>query len=298
MKLYFALVLLFGAVACTSPNNSSTSPAKPADESLTPQSVTASSEALGPNSPAKPAPLIAPSKSPTQPTQVPATNGVGIVWNGAGACPDGCALAGEKAVVAAGLTVRYVNENTPASSLSDLNSIFKNAKVWIMPGGYASQEVEAMTPELIKSLRSFISSGGGYIGWCAGAFAATQSIGTIGKPGLNIFPGSEGVYSSSNKQNNYGASIEKTTWFNDTRQMYLEGGPYFKDLPSSVEVVSRFDDQTSVAAARTSFGNGRVYLTSTHPEAPTWWWSGTGVDDTDGSDEALAVDMVKWAAQL
>lgn len=232
------------------------------------------------------------------PTPAPVGNGVGLVWNGTGACTDGCAAAGAAAVTSAGLTVRYVNQNTLASNAEQIAAVFENAKVWVMPGGYAYNEVASIPAGIKSALLNFISTGGGYVGWCAGAFAATASIGTIGKAGLGIFPGNTRVYNTSGKQNSYGASIEKLTWFNDTHYFYLEGGPYLTNLPSNVEIVGRYDDQVSVAAARTTYGSGRVYLSGVHPEAPTWWWTGTSVTDADGSDEAYAAQMVKWAAKL
>lgn len=287
MNLSFIILLLVGVTACNSEGNHSVSILNPNANVVTDTNsnshrpIVASTPALT-----------------TSSATVPSTGRIGLVWDGDGACPEDCALAGANAVKAAGLSVRYVNQNTAANTTADVDAVFADAKVWVMPGGYASSEVAAIPSAIKTALIQFVAKGGGYVGWCAGAFAATSSIGTIGKPGLGIFPGSSDVYTSSGKQNSYGASIEKLTWFNDTHHFYLEGGPFLKELPSSVEVVGRYDDQVSVAAARTTYGSGRVFITGVHPEAPSWWWSGTSISDPDGSDEAYAADMVKWAAKL
>jgi hypothetical protein len=291
MKLRFILLLLVGATACNAQNRGSSS-------SNNNNSNTATTVASGiPNAGSGSQPTHA--VPATSATPAPSTAGeVGLVWNGAGACDDDCALAGANAVTLAGLTPRYVNETTPTATAADIAAIFQDAKVWVMPGGYASNEVEAMSASLTTALLSFISNGGGYVGWCAGSFSADASIGTIHVNGLGIFPGNTEVYNTTSKQNSYGGSIEKLTWLNEIHYFYLEGGPNFTNLPSSVEVVARYDDQVSVAAARTNYGNGRVFLSGVHPEAPTWWWAGTGIADPDGSDLSYAADMIKWAASL
>jgi putative intracellular protease/amidase len=221
------------------------------------------------------------------------------VWSGDGACTDGCALAGATAATAAGLTPVYVDgtSTTKSGSTEDIAALFQTAKVWIMPGGVSNTEYDTMSAALRTTLQSFVSNGGGYVGWCAGAFAATAQIGTTGETGLGIFPGSTTPYDTSNYQNSYGASIEDLLWLGVSHYFYLEGGPYFSNLPSTVEVVATYSDH-SVAAARAAYGTGRVFLSGVHPEAPAWWWEGTGITDPDGSDVAYAADMIKWASGL
>ena len=296
MKLSFYCLLLVGFTACNSPNSASSSSVNPAEPAKVAQ-IPANSQGMPPApvvvAAATATPAPAPSSSP-----IKNISGVGLVWNGAGACNDGCWLAAANVVTSTGLTVRYVNEQTAASSAQDIAAIFAGARVWVMPGGHSAQEVGAMSNALIEGLQDFVAQGGGYVGWCAGAFSATQVVGTSGKTGLGLMPGNTKVFITSNKQNNYGASIENLSWITGSHSFYLEGGPYLYNLPSSVEVIARYDDQVSVAAARTGYGNGRVFISGVHPEAPSWWWSGTSISDPDGTDEAYAADMVKWAASF
>jgi glutamine amidotransferase-like uncharacterized protein len=237
----------------------------------------------------------------SSPTPVPVDDGkVALVFSGSGVCTDGCAQAGADAAKLAGFTPKYVtgNELSSKSTSAEIAAFFSGVKVWIMPGGYARNELNAMSATMRNALKDFVQNGGGYIGWCAGAFAATGLVGTTGAPGLGIIDGNSAVYSTSSRQNSYGGSIEKTTWLNDIRYLYLEGGPYFYDLPSNVEVVGRYDDNRSASAIRSAYGSGRVFLAGTHPEAPTWWWSGTGISDSDGSDLEYAAQMIRWVTKL
>ncbi|MBC7395892.1 MAG: hypothetical protein H7333_00490 [Bdellovibrionales bacterium] len=296
MKLRFLPLLLLGATACNSPGTASTAflnPAHEQDQVSTP----ASAASPGPVSTPAAVPVVNVKPAPVSPP-VKATRAIGIVWNGDGACTDGCIQGGVTAVNDVGLTLRYVNQNTPATTPAQIAEIFADAKVWVMPGGHSLQEVQAMTPALRNGLRQFVANGGGYVGWCAGAFSATDEVGTTGEPGLGLMPGSSKVFISSNKRNAYGASIEKLSWISGAHDFYLEGGPYLYNLASSVEVIARYPDQVSIAAARTAYGNGRVYISGVHPEAPIWWWSGTAINDPDGSDAGYAADMLRWAARL
>ena len=282
------LVLSVTLGACQSPASAPSSTVSPSGSSD--QNGDKSDESSATPTPAPtatPAPSVAPS-------------GIALVFSGNGACAEDCAKAGEDAAKLAGLTpvAVYGNELSTKSTADQVAAFFENVKVWIMPGGSSRSEVASLSSTMRSALKSFVENGGGYVGWCAGAFSATSIIGTTGVSGLGLIPGNTALYNTSTHQNGYGGSIEKTTWFNDLRYLYLEGGPYFYNLPSSVEVVGRYDDQVSVSAVRTTYGKGRVYLTGTHPEAPSWWWKGTGISDPDGSDQSYAADMIRWAAGL
>ncbi len=272
---------------------------KPLESSVPPTNVATPASSPGPTSIVKPSPTpFKPTPTPYS-TPVPAPS-VALIWNGNGVCKEDCAVSAVNAAKLAGLVTRYADNKTLAGNPSseDIENVFHDVAVWIMPGGDATNEVGAMSTALKTALKNFVSAGGGYVGWGAGAFASTAKIGKTNQIGLGVFPGMTAVYKSKAQHNRYGATIEKTTWFNDFRFFYLEGGPALLQAPPSVEVVSRYDDQVSIAAARTVFGEGRVYVSGTSPEAPKWWWDGTGITDADGTDEAFAAQMIRWAAHL
>jgi glutamine amidotransferase-like uncharacterized protein len=216
-----------------------------------------------------------------------------LVYDGAGACPEGCAQAAVDSAVQAGFTTKIVGPNdlSASSTQQDIDQLFQGAAIWIQPGGHSDEAYQAMSPTLRDSIINFIKNGGGYVGFCAGAFITTKEIGTTGLPGLGIFPGSTAPLTAG------GIMMETVKWAGNTRTIYFEGGPYMYNLDPSVETVAVYSDGVTVAAARTTYGSGRVFISGPHPEAPAWWSNGV-VIDPDGSDRDLAGDMMKWSAKL
>ncbi len=214
---------------------------------------------------------------------------IALVYDGPGACPEDCALAAADTARQAGFIAKIVgpNELTSASTSAQITALFQDVAIWVQPGGHSAQAYQAITPTLRNALISFINDGGGYVGFCAGAFITTKEIGTTGIQGFGIFPGNTAPLGT-------GSNMEKVSWENKTRDIYFEGGPYIYNIDSSVEVMAVYDDGKTIAAARTTYGKGRVYIAGPHPEAPNWWSSSR---DPDGSDRDLAVGMMKWSAR-
>jgi hypothetical protein len=239
-----------------------------------------------------------------------ANSGIALIYQGPGSCSlaegdagksgYGCSEAASDVALAAGLQVKFVGPNdlSDSSTATDVANLFKNAKVWIQPGGIAETAFFTMSFRLRTEIVSFVSNGGGYVGFCAGAFMATANIGASRYAGFGIFPGITHAlgYESIIAGQDY--TLMPVTWNGFHRTMYFEGGPYLGVEGTSAEVVATFDDTGLVAAARATYGKGRVFISGPHPEAPLIWSSEDGVIDPDGSDAALAVHMVKWSAFL
>lgn len=244
-----------------------------------------------------------------------------LVYQGPGACAEGCSEAAAAVATRAGLNVTYVGpeipsqfQGTPEKIQEYLRGIFENAVIWIQPGGKSSQVSKAMVPVLKEAIRSFVSQGGGYVGFCAGGFFATAKVGTTEFEGLGILPGSTRQYTGVPPE-----AIEKdlgvivpTLWTSaggnvqaPERAMYWEGGPEFilsEAEQAITEVTARYIEpkdptgQTGpVASVRTQFGRGRVYVAGDHPEAPMSWRNFYKLNDSDGLDLDLAVAMIRWA---
>ena len=228
-----------------------------------------------------------------------ASTPVALVYNGKGTCQKACAIAMAIAVKEAGLSPRFVSESeiTEQSNPEEISALFKDAKVWIQPGGYAKESFLAMSGPLKQGIREFTASGGGYVGICAGAFMATEEIGTTGLSGLGLIPGRCATYFAHPAKPGLNYSMENVRWQGEERQLYFEGGPFFYDLNPQVEVVATYADGTSPAAVRGEYGLGRVFLSGPHPEAPEAWRTQDEVEDSDGLDLQIAVDMIKWAAR-
>lgn len=201
---------------------------------------------------------------------------VALVYNGDGVCAEDCATTFQNALPE--YQVQYVTNATYSPG------IFANANVWIEPGGYATNQMDGMPASLKNAIKSFVTNGGGYLGFCAGAFTATEYVGTTNTRGLNLIAGDTELWGT-------GLGIEKVLWSGTTRYIYWEGGPYFHDFPSSVSVVAYYPDG-SPAAIRSTYGKGRVFLSGVHPEAPAYWKD--GLTDPDGSDFDLVQSMAAW----
>ncbi len=213
-----------------------------------------------------------------------------LVYNGDGACPDDCAKSAALIAEKIGFRVRYINAETWDSS------VFEDASLWIHPGGVASLAVDEFTSAQKQSIRNFIARGGGYVGFCAGAFFAADSFYSNGPSHrkfetLEILPVEAEVRPSKTQ-----ASMLYVEWGGVRRHLYFEGGAVFRSpIPAGVEVIGTYDDG-GAATVRGLYGKGRVYITGPHPEAPQDWRTYFQLTDKDGLDEDLVKEMYSWAA--
>lgn len=217
-----------------------------------------------------------------------------LVYNGPGACSDGCYQAAFQVALQAGLDPIYVGASqlTNASTLDEEKELFKDVVIWIQPGGKSKTAMTSITPRLKTAIQNFVRAGGAYVGFCAGAFASTEYVGTTNTLGFGFMPGNTTLYPDPNTND---ADILTMNWGGKTRQIYWEGGPYFSNIPNGeAEAMASYPDG-SISAARTTYGLGKVYVTGAHPEAPQDWRDYYGLKDSDGMDQDLAVEMINWA---
>jgi len=224
---------------------------------------------------------------------------VALIYQGEGSCEEGCSEASAEVALRAGFEPRFVGPEalTAQSTEADVQTLFGNARVWIQPGGVAVTALYAMTPTLRQAIREFVAQGGGYVGFCAGAFMATQRIGTSRYAGLGILPGFTAPYFLNPIRPNLDYSLPAITWGGSRRHVFFEGGPYFYGFGSEAEAVATYEAGDG-AAVRAFFGKGRVFVSGPHPEAPRIWTEEDGIRDPDGIDQDLAVQMVRWASGL
>jgi len=169
------------------------------------------------------------------------------------------------------------------------------------PGGY-SYGYKLQLQGYESKVRSFVNSGGGMMGTCAGSFAMADWITWEGKNYdyfLDIFDGwDRGPLSDISQWPYYGlttVNINDAVIGNlgDQQQMYYGGG-YKTDLSASSAVtVATYaydgDYADSADAIRFSYGDGHVLMIGTHPESR----SGSNVDwmhwdnYEDGTNTAL-----------
>jgi glutamine amidotransferase-like uncharacterized protein len=245
----------------------------------------------------KPAATAAKQKSP-RPTA--------LIYNGPGSCEDenlekkdeeiqgaitDCSASAAMIARKAGFKVKFVGPDavTDKSTPEQVAALFGQGRVWIQPGGISNEAYNTMSDALTRGLKRFVRAGGGYIGFCAGAFMATELIGGTGAEGLGIVPGSTYTYHK-------GIALEKVEWLGKKREIYFEGGPYFYNFASPTVEITATYASGAAAAIRTTFGKGRVWVTGLHPEAPLRWTQEEEMEDPDGTEQSLAADMVRWSA--
>lgn len=238
-----------------------------------------------------------------------------LIYFGEGSCAQwnyvsGCSEAARDIAISAGFDVEYVNPTDPVPEDS-----FNRASLWIQPGGRARLQEKAMSDALKKRIIEFVKSGGGYVGFCAGGFLATEKFGWMTEDekgneipfeanGLGFLPGKSWYYNDYDEElsQDLMAKIIPTTWDGKTRQVYWELGPYF--LPETYkgsQVLAYYqkldgtEDLDKAMTIYSQFGLGKVAITAVHPEAPTSWRTYYKIFDTDGNDFALAQAMMNWA---
>ena len=195
--------------------------------------------------------------------------------------------------VRSGLTPTYVGPNDLNSSSTDAEkkAFFDQVAVWIQPGGTSTTVLNNMSATEAEALKNFVNQGGGYVGFCAGAFSATQKVGTSSVDGFDLFPGRTVLYSNPTS-----AGIIDVQWEGKTRNIYWEGGPYITDLPAGLAEPIAYYPTGQIAAARSLYGKGKVFITGFHPEAPQDWRTYYGLSDTDGLDYDLVDEMIRWVS--
>ncbi len=205
-----------------------------------------------------------------------------LVYAGPGVCKEGCERAAAEIAKHAGYRVRYF---VPGKiGIDELAT----AKIWIQPGGNAIEVATAVGPEIINHLRSFVFNGGGYLGFCAGAFLADHWVDdnhTVA--GLDILNAETEDYVK-----NPNPIIVFINWLGKARFLYYQEGPYFivRD-PANAKVVASYEDGKP-AVVYSQYGRGHVAVSGPHPEAPEKWRKIDALADADGLDIDLALEMI------
>lgn len=176
------------------------------------------------------------------------------------------------------------------STTEEINSqTLSGYDVLIMPGGLATTYLN--NPEInAEDLENFVSSGNGYVGICAGAYAASKhvdgdydgwgiapdinskDVNYVGDLSISLTPNGESILDSS-----------------DVETMYHWNGPAMYRTDGSDDSLAKYADnetgyQNYTAIARDTYGSGRVVLSGPHPEL-------------NPQKPEMLVRMILWAAK-
>jgi glutamine amidotransferase-like uncharacterized protein len=214
---------------------------------------------------------------------------IALVYKGEGSCVEDCSESAALVAQLAGLTPVYISPNE-----TNLD-IFSEAAVWIQPGGESMIVADYLSPDIKRALREFIGNGGGYVGFCAGAFFADLWIHGTSSQGIDVMPARAYDYKKAPAY----AAMMNLNWNGTIRSVYWEQGPYLElFVKGQIFHPFAFYPSGEIAGIYGHFYNGRVSVTGVHPEAPQYWRDDIKAGDPDGLDYDLAVDMVRWAAGI
>jgi glutamine amidotransferase-like uncharacterized protein len=213
-----------------------------------------------------------------------------LVYNGKGACREGCAAAAARVFKQMGMKIVFVSEKTLTPEL------LKSAALYVQPGGNAIDVAQTYRLQQLDWIRNAIADGLGYVGFCAGSFLTDHTVDDDDTVlGLGILPGASHDFIKDSV-----ARVLPVRWKGVDRSIYFQGGAYFTvNSPKDVEELARYSDG-KLAALQFRFGKGKVSITGLHPEAPAGWLvvdNHVSLKDPDGRDYDLAVAMGRWAAR-
>ncbi len=190
--------------------------------------------------------------------------------------------------------------------------------VFVLPGGADVYYVEKLEGEGNRQIRSYVESGGRYLGICGGAYYAARSIAyakgsaheVAGPRALGFFPGlAVGPVGESAPLDREGFPPPRILGLLDPMSpepiaaAVYWGGPAFvthdpvSEIGPVVEVLARYDtpetDRPLPAIVRCAVGRGRAVLCGIHPEITP-----NDLENMDYACEDTSRPFARAAAQL
>lgn len=137
-------------------------------------------------------------------------------------------------------------------------NIIDSKSILIIPGGRISDYLPSWGTDGIKKIRSFVKSGGIYIGICAGTYIAGSNY--KNHPGLNFI----------NREFAYAKRLDviKIQKGKKIIELLTENGPKLQDCDG--ETILR-DSSGDPQLIKIQIGKGSVYLFASHPEGSIYY---------------------------
>lgn len=224
-------------------------------------------------------------------TAVSGARPLALVYRGPASCP-GCseAVAHLLRTSKFHFRIEYVG---PQERTKLVAASFVGATLYAQPGGDTSV---ARANKLVGSagkhaIKSFVSHGGRYLGFCQGAYLAGSG------PGMGLLsPGNTGQYIATKGATTHSTAdtVVPIRWGNQTRQVFFQDGPYMtRSGVRGERVLARYSNRR-IAALVKPYGKGRVGVVGPHPEAPQRWFRQAGIasKDLDGLDGRLGRSLI------
>lgn len=173
-----------------------------------------------------------------------------------------------------GYTVTLVNANYIR------NGALHNCSILCVPGGDMYQYAQELSSDGIKKIKTFVYTGGGYIGICGGAYFAGEEViwrgNQLPMTSLGLFSGrTEGPIDEIIPYPRYGMckvnivdtvhsiteSEPDSMWI-----LYYWGPILVPNGDGSIDILGRYDEVDQPAIVAFDYGYGRTVLIGTHPE--------------------------------
>jgi len=224
----------------------------------------------------------------TNAREYPMTRPLALVYRGPAGCP-GCSEAVAELLHSSRwrFDVQYVGPN---ERLRLSAATLQDATLYAQPGG--SGELSQAYRQLKKhahDIRSYVSSGGRYLGICMGGYLAGRT------PGFHLLPGDTDQFIASR-----GASVRTEAdtlvnvyWRGQLRCMYFQDGPYFLlDRGATDVIVLATYTNGKIAALVAAYGKGKVGVSGPHPEATAEWYDASHLVTPEGMNVDLGHDLI------
>ncbi|SNC62567.1 hypothetical protein SAMN05445756_0724 [Kytococcus aerolatus] len=208
------------------------------------------------------------------------------VFRGRGAVP-GCAEAVAAILEPLGVWCHYVG---PGEEMSLGEALAKGPLVLAHPGGGTVQdEWERIGPD-VDLVAPYVAGGGGYLGFCLGAYLAGQG------PGYGIIRGggdTDQWFRRPGADVTHGDPATTTIqWRGQWREVFVQDAPVLlvDEQDPWIRVLARYVNG-DVAATLSRWERGWVGLTGPHPEATVDWYTDAGLEPPQNSTRDLAMDL-------
>jgi len=218
----------------------------------------------------------------------PVTRPLALVYRGPAGCP-GCSEAVAELLHSSQwrFDVQYVGPN---ERLKLSAATLQDATLYAQPGGSGElSQAYRQLKQHAHEIRSFVASGGQYLGICMGGYLAGRA------PGFQLLPGDTDQFIASR-----GASVRTEAdtivnvyWRGQLRSMYFQDGPYFRlDQGATGVIVLATYTNGKIAALVAPYGKGKVAVSGPHPEATGAWYETSHLVNPEGVNADLGRDLL------
>ncbi len=191
------------------------------------------------------------------------------------------------------LEVRFTG---PGEHLQLSPATLQRAVLYAQPGGGDLEPAYRLMRRHAREIRSYVRSGGVYLGFCLGGYLAGAT------PGYKLLPGDTDQYIASKGAlvSSAADTVLPVDWRGQRQHVYFQDGPYFWLRPGArdVTVLARYTNRL-IAALVVPCGAGTVAVVGPHPEATADWYAEQGLPlPDDGAGYGLGQDLVETALQF